>query len=79
MGLGLAVLGIALVGRLTTSTAVTFGLDFNLKEKLFVSISWIPKGTVQVKLLILKLAFSSDGKTLKTEAIIKTRKKELNV
>ena len=48
VGLGLAVLGIALVFRLITSSLVTFGLNFNLKEKLFVAVSWIPKGTVQV-------------------------------
>ena len=27
---------------------MTFGLNFNHKEKLFVAVSWIPKGTVQV-------------------------------
>ena len=48
VGLGLATLGIGLVGRLMTSTAVTFGLKYNIKEKLFVSVAWIPKGTVQV-------------------------------
>ncbi|XP_076817067.1 sodium/hydrogen exchanger 9B2-like [Clavelina lepadiformis] len=50
VGLGLAVLGCALIVRLITSTSVTFGLKFNLREKLFVSIAWIPKGTVQAAL-----------------------------
>ncbi|CAK8692411.1 sodium/hydrogen exchanger 9B2-like [Clavelina lepadiformis] len=48
--LGLAVLACGLVGRLLMSTSVTFGLNFSLKERLFVSAAWIPKGTVQAAL-----------------------------
>lgn len=47
-GLGLACISIGLVIRLL----VTFGLvhfgGFNLKEKLFIAVAWLPKATVQV-------------------------------
>uniref|UniRef100_F6Y813 Cation/H+ exchanger transmembrane domain-containing protein n=1 Tax=Ciona intestinalis TaxID=7719 RepID=F6Y813_CIOIN len=49
-GLGLAVLACAMCGRLLMSTSVTFGLNLKLKERLFVSVAWIPKGTVQAAL-----------------------------
>ena len=48
-GLGLAVLGIAICGRLLIAGGIApLGLGFNVKEKIFVAIAWIPKGTVQV-------------------------------
>ncbi|XP_035506698.2 sodium/hydrogen exchanger 9B2 isoform X2 [Scophthalmus maximus] len=47
VGLGLACISIGLVIRLL----VTFGLvhfgGFNLKEKLFIAVAWLPKATVQ--------------------------------
>jgi len=48
VGIGIAALAISMVVRLTVSSLVTFGQGFDIKEKIFVSISWIPKGTVQV-------------------------------
>ena len=48
VGLGIAVLSLGLISRLSVGTSVTWGLNFNLREKMFVSIAWIPKGTVQV-------------------------------
>jgi len=51
VGLGLAVLAIAITGRLLVALSIApLGLGFNLKEKLFVAIAWIPKGTVQAAL-----------------------------
>lgn len=47
-GLGLACLGAGLVVRLlATFLLVHFG-GFSLKEKLFISVAWLPKATVQV-------------------------------
>ncbi|XP_068164470.1 sodium/hydrogen exchanger 9B2 isoform X2 [Antennarius striatus] len=47
VGLGLACVGIGLVIRLlVTFSLVHFG-GFNLKEKLFISVAWLPKATVQ--------------------------------
>ncbi|XP_041635921.1 sodium/hydrogen exchanger 9B2 [Cheilinus undulatus] len=47
VGLGLACITIGLVIRLlVTFLLVHFG-GFNLKEKLFISVAWLPKATVQ--------------------------------
>lgn len=47
-GLGLACISIGLVVRiLVTFLLVHFG-GFNLKEKLFIAVAWLPKATVQV-------------------------------
>ncbi|XP_069375101.1 sodium/hydrogen exchanger 9B2-like [Paralichthys olivaceus] len=47
VGLGLACISIGLVIRvLFTFLLVHFG-GFNLKEKLFISVAWLPKATVQ--------------------------------
>nr|XP_046237395.1 sodium/hydrogen exchanger 9B2 isoform X2 [Scatophagus argus] len=47
VGLGLACVGIGLVIRLlVTFLLVHFG-GFSLKEKLFISVAWLPKATVQ--------------------------------
>lgn len=47
VGLGLACLSIGLVVRiLVTFLLVHFG-GFNLKEKIFISVAWLPKATVQ--------------------------------
>lgn len=47
-GLGIACLSIGLVIRLlVTFLLVHFG-GFNLKEKLFIAVAWLPKATVQV-------------------------------
>ncbi|XP_054156261.1 sodium/hydrogen exchanger 9B2-like [Oppia nitens] len=47
--IGLAVLAliIALVLRTVSSMFVIIGANLNLKEKIYVSIAWIPKATVQ--------------------------------
>ncbi|XP_068611960.1 sodium/hydrogen exchanger 9B2-like [Brachionichthys hirsutus] len=47
VGLGLACVGLGLVVRLlATFLLVHFG-GFNLKEKVFISVAWLPKATVQ--------------------------------
>lgn len=47
-GFGLACVCIGLVIRvLVTFLLVHFG-GFNLKEKLFIAVAWLPKATVQV-------------------------------
>ncbi|XP_051271812.1 sodium/hydrogen exchanger 9B2 isoform X1 [Dicentrarchus labrax] len=47
VGLGLACISIGLVIRLlVTFLLVHFG-GFNLKEKIFISVAWLPKATVQ--------------------------------
>ncbi|CAN7937187.1 unnamed protein product [Ixodes hexagonus] len=45
--LGLAVLGISLTLRMTTSFLVVYGANLSMKERLFVAIAWLPKATVQ--------------------------------
>ncbi|XP_039257713.1 sodium/hydrogen exchanger 9B2-like [Styela clava] len=50
VGLGMSVLSLGLLARMCVSTSVTWGLNFNLREKAFVTIAWIPKGTVQAAL-----------------------------
>ena len=44
----MANLVISLVVRLVTTYLGLLGNDLNLKERLFISISWLPKATVQV-------------------------------
>jgi hypothetical protein len=44
---GLLTLGIGAVFRAATSSLVVLGGGFNLKERLFIVIAWLPKATVQ--------------------------------
>jgi len=48
VGLGLAVLAIGLVLRITVSFFVVMGLGLTARERLFVALAWLPKATVQV-------------------------------
>ena len=57
-GLGIAVLCIGLALRILASFLSVFGLGFNLKEKLFIPIAWLPKATVQVGVSALCIAFT---------------------
>ena len=45
---GLVTIAAGLVVRVFTSGLVTWGGGFNLKERLFIALSWLPKATVQV-------------------------------
>ncbi|XP_013396747.1 sodium/hydrogen exchanger 9B2 [Lingula anatina] len=47
IGMGLAVLFIGLFLRLVVSFFTVFGTDLNMKEKIFMAISWFPKASVQ--------------------------------
>ncbi|XP_050417682.1 sodium/hydrogen exchanger 9B2 [Patella vulgata] len=47
IGIGVGMLFIGLAARLAVTFLSSFGMDFNLKEKLFITISWLPKATVQ--------------------------------
>ncbi len=49
VGYGFVCIIVALIARLTVAAIVPFGLNLNKKEKAFVATSWIPKGTVQVR------------------------------
>jgi NhaP-type Na+/H+ or K+/H+ antiporter len=48
IGLGLAVLCIGVLARTIASFLVTFRLGLTLREKIFISLAWLPKATVQV-------------------------------
>ncbi|XP_064487152.1 sodium/hydrogen exchanger 9B2-like [Ornithodoros turicata] len=45
--LGLAVIGTALLFRITVTFLVVYGSNLTVKERLFVAIAWLPKATVQ--------------------------------
>uniref|UniRef100_A0A3P8XA90 Cation/H+ exchanger transmembrane domain-containing protein n=1 Tax=Esox lucius TaxID=8010 RepID=A0A3P8XA90_ESOLU len=47
IGLGMACLAVGLVIRLLVMFLMVFFGGFNMKEKLFISVAWIPKATVQ--------------------------------
>lgn len=47
-GLCVATLGIALVVRIIVTFLMVCFAGFNFKEKVFISLAWIPKATVQV-------------------------------
>ncbi|MGH0164372.1 UNVERIFIED_CONTAM: hypothetical protein FKN15_053962 [Acipenser sinensis] len=47
VGLGVATLSIALVIRIVFTFVMVLFAGFNVKEKLFVSLAWVPKATVQ--------------------------------
>ena len=47
-GRGIATLAIGLVLRILVTYSVLFGNNLNVKEKLFIALSWLPKATVQV-------------------------------
>uniref|UniRef100_A0A2C9LYR2 Cation/H+ exchanger transmembrane domain-containing protein n=1 Tax=Biomphalaria glabrata TaxID=6526 RepID=A0A2C9LYR2_BIOGL len=52
IGLGIAVLVIGLVFRITVSFLSVFFTNLNYKERLFVAMAWLPKATVQVYIAI---------------------------
>lgn len=44
---GVPILLVALIVRVVTAFAVTYGAGFNYRERLFATIAWIPKASVQ--------------------------------
>ncbi|XP_063012498.1 sodium/hydrogen exchanger 9B2-like isoform X2 [Melospiza melodia melodia] len=55
VGLCVAILGIALVVRIIATFLMVSFAGFNFKEKVFVSLAWIPKATVQAAIGSLAL------------------------
>ncbi|OWK55301.1 Mitochondrial sodium/hydrogen exchanger 9B2 [Lonchura striata] len=55
VGLCVAILGIALVVRIIATFLMVSFAGFNFKEKIFVSLAWIPKATVQAAIGSLAL------------------------
>ncbi|XP_050194021.1 sodium/hydrogen exchanger 9B2 isoform X3 [Myiozetetes cayanensis] len=55
VGLCVAILGIALVVRIITTFLMVSFAGFNFKEKVFVSLAWMPKATVQAAIGSLAL------------------------
>ncbi|XP_036446914.1 sodium/hydrogen exchanger 9B2 [Colossoma macropomum] len=47
VGLGMATLCVGVVVRVLVTFAVVLFAGFNLKEKIFISLAWLPKATVQ--------------------------------
>ncbi|XP_012412079.1 sodium/hydrogen exchanger 9B2 [Trichechus manatus latirostris] len=50
VGLCVATLGVAVLIRILTAFLMLCSAGFNIKEKIFISSAWLPKGTVQVAL-----------------------------
>lgn len=48
LGMGIATLFIGLCVRSAVSFSVTIGTGFNLKERIFITLTWLSKATVQV-------------------------------
>ncbi|CAG2170377.1 unnamed protein product [Oppiella nova] len=46
--------------RFIVSSIVVFGVELNLKEKIFIAISWIPKATVQAAIGPIALDLARD-------------------
>ena len=54
---------------------VVFGADLTLKEKLFIGLSWIPKGTVQAAIGPIALDMArdrSDAEIIETANLVLT-------
>uniref|UniRef100_A0A3P9I582 Cation/H+ exchanger transmembrane domain-containing protein n=1 Tax=Oryzias latipes TaxID=8090 RepID=A0A3P9I582_ORYLA len=49
VGLGLACISLGLLVRLFVTFLLVHHAGFNLKEKLFITVAWLPKATVQVR------------------------------
>lgn len=50
VGYGFICIIVALLLRMCVAVSVPWGLGFNKKERAFVGVSWVPKGTVQAAL-----------------------------
>ncbi|KAL7375685.1 hypothetical protein ABVT39_021984, partial [Epinephelus coioides] len=62
VGLGLACISIGLVIRLLVTFLLVHYAGFNLKEKIFIAVAWLPKATVQVMLCVFPTSVHSRGK-----------------
>jgi len=48
--------------RTTTVFLTTIRMPFTWKERFFIAIAWLPKGTLQVKRMFLLFSFSCTQK-----------------
>jgi NhaP-type Na+/H+ or K+/H+ antiporter len=69
IGLALLSLLIGLTIRMITSALVVFGADLNLKEKLFISLAWLPKATVQAAIGPIALDFAREKENLRDKEL----------
>ncbi|XP_011416874.3 sodium/hydrogen exchanger 9B2 [Magallana gigas] len=60
-GLGIATLFIGLCVRSAVSFSVTIGTGFNLKERIFITLTWLSKATVQAAIGGLALDKALEG------------------
>jgi NhaP-type Na+/H+ or K+/H+ antiporter len=52
---GLMILAVGLLARLAVSYVAVCGAEFNLRERLFIALAWLPKATVQAAVGALAL------------------------
>lgn len=59
-GLGVSTLCVGLLVRVLVTFGVVLFAGFNMKEKIFISLAWMPKATVQVSLdeNVIEIVFS---------------------
>ena len=62
---------IGLIMRSIVTTLVVFGADFNVKEKLFIALSWVPKATVQAAIGPIALDMARQRNDPKLEELAK--------
>ena len=69
VGRGLLLLFVGLITRLLSSIICVWNDEFNMYERLFIAISWLPKATVQAALgaVVLDRASESNGGNEKIE------------
>ena len=67
-GQGFVTLAIGLTLRVLVTYLVTFGNNLKLKERLFICIAWLPKATVQVRLV--HVSFISVTEVLVTQWLV---------
>lgn len=48
LGYSILVVVLAIICRMVITPFIMFGANLNVKEKIFVSLAWLPKATVQV-------------------------------
>ena len=63
-GLGIVTLAIGLVARSLVSITVTTGTGFNWKERVFVTLTWLAKATVQVGGVVSKVVCGLNNHSL---------------
>lgn len=66
VGLGVATLSVGLLVRMSMTFIVVLFAGFNVKEKIFISLAWMPKATVQAAIgsMALDMAHSTGDEQL---------------